>query len=99
MLRSLREFRQWWQGDAIILGEANVLPKTDMEYFGKAGDRIHMMFNFQANQNLFYTLASADSRPLAKSLAATKQRPATAQWRLFLRKHHNPDLRRSTNAN
>src|SRR5260370_28376001 len=98
MLRSLREFLQWRQGDAIILGEANVLPKTDMEYFGKAGDRIHMMFNFQANQNLFYALASADCRPLAKSLAATKQRPATAQWGLFLRNHDELDLGRLTKA-
>jgi maltose alpha-D-glucosyltransferase/alpha-amylase len=94
----LREFLQWRQGDAIILGEANVLPKTDMEYFGKAGDRIHMMFNFQVNQNLFYALASADSRPLAKSLAATKARPATAQWGLFLRNHDELDLGRLTKA-
>ena len=35
MLRSFREFLQWRKGDAIILAEANVLPKTDMEYFGK----------------------------------------------------------------
>ena len=34
MLRELREFLQWRQGDSIILAEANVLPKTDMEYFG-----------------------------------------------------------------
>ncbi len=96
MLRSLREFLQWRQGKAIILAEANVLPKTDMEYFGKAGDRMHMMFNFQVNQNLFYALASADSRPLAKSLAATKPRPATAQWGLFLRNHDELDLGRLT---
>ncbi len=96
MLRSLREFLQWRQGKAIILAEANVLPKTDMEYFGKAGDRMHMMFNFQVNQNLFYALAAADSRPLAKALAATKPRPATAQWGLFLRNHDELDLGRLT---
>jgi maltose alpha-D-glucosyltransferase/alpha-amylase len=98
MLRSFREFLQWRQGDAIILGEANVLPKTDMEYFGKAGDRIHMMFNFQVNQHLFYALASADSRPLAKALVETKPRPATAQWGLFLRNHDELDLGRLTKA-
>jgi maltose alpha-D-glucosyltransferase/alpha-amylase len=98
MLRSLREFLQWRQGDAIILAEANVLPETDMEYFGKAGDRMHMMFNFQVNQHLFYALASADSRPLAKALAATKPRPATAQWGLFLRNHDELDLGRLTKA-
>jgi hypothetical protein len=47
-----------------------------MEYFGRDGDRMHMMFNFQVNQYLFYALASADTRPLAKALAATKPRPA-----------------------
>jgi hypothetical protein len=40
MLRLLREFLQWRQGDSIILAEANVLPETDMDYFGKASDRI-----------------------------------------------------------
>src|SRR5262249_16603630 len=60
MLRSFREFLQWRQGDSIVLAEANVLPETDMEYFGSDGDRMHMMFNFQVNQHLFYALASAD---------------------------------------
>ena len=96
MLRAFREFLQWREGDAIILAEANVLPETDMEYFGDDGDRMHMMFNFQVNQNLFYALATADSRPLAKALAATKPRPATAQWGLFLRNHDELDLGRLT---
>jgi maltose alpha-D-glucosyltransferase / alpha-amylase len=98
MLRSFREFLQWRQGNAIILAEANVLPETDMEYFGDDGDRMHMMFNFFVNQNLFYALASADSRPLAKALKSTKPRPATAQWGLFLRNHDELDLGRLTNA-
>src|SRR3979490_2934359 len=96
MLRTLREFLQWRVGDSIILAEANVLPKTDMQYFGDAGDRMHMMFNFQVNQNLFYALASADTRPLVKALKATKPRPATAQWGLFLRNHDELDLGRLT---
>src|SRR6476469_8347324 len=96
MLRSFREFLQWRQGNAIILAEANVLPETDMEYFGKDGDRIHMMFNFHVNQHLFYALASGDSRPLAKSLAATKPPPATPHGGLFLRHHGEPDLGRLT---
>jgi maltose alpha-D-glucosyltransferase/alpha-amylase len=98
MLRSFREFLQWRQGNAIILAEANVLPETDMEYFGDDGDRMHMMFNFYVNQNLFYALASSDSRPLAKALNATKPRPATAQWGLFLRNHDELDLGRLTKA-
>jgi maltose alpha-D-glucosyltransferase / alpha-amylase len=96
MLRMLREFLQWRLGDSIILAEANVLPDTDMEYFGDDGDRMQMMFNFQVNQNLFYALASADSRPLTKALKATKPRPATAQWGQFLRNHDELDLGRLT---
>ncbi len=98
MLRSLREFLQWRQGDAIILAEANVLPKTDMEYFGDDGDRMQMMFNFHVNQHLFYALAAADSGPLAEALKATRSRPATAQWGLFLRNHDELDLGRLTKA-
>ncbi|WP_369720387.1 alpha-amylase family protein [Bradyrhizobium sp. LLZ17] len=98
MLRTFREFLQWRQGDAIILAEANVLPKTDMEYFGRDADRMHMMFNFQVNQHLFYALASSDSRPLAQALKATKPRPASAQWGLFLRNHDELDLGRLTEA-
>ena len=96
MLRAFREFLQWRKGDAVILAEANVLPETDMEYFGADGDRMHMMFNFQVNQNLFYAMAAADCRPLVKALQATKPRPATAQWGLFLRNHDELDLGRLT---
>jgi maltose alpha-D-glucosyltransferase / alpha-amylase len=98
MLRAFREFLQWRKGDAIILAEANVLPKTDMEYFGDDGERMQMMFNFNVNQNLFYAMASADTGPLAKALVATKPRPATAQWGLFLRNHDELDLGRLTKA-
>jgi maltose alpha-D-glucosyltransferase/alpha-amylase len=96
MLRMFREFLQWRQGDCIVLAEANVLPDTDLEYFGDDGDRMHMMFNFQVNQNLFYALAAADTRPLVKAMQATKPRPATAQWGMFLRNHDELDLGRLT---
>jgi maltose alpha-D-glucosyltransferase/alpha-amylase len=97
-LRMFREFLQWRRGDCIILAEANVLPKTNMDYFGSDGDRMQMMFNFQVNQNLFYALAAADTRPLVKALNATKPRPATGQWALFLRNHDELDLGRLTKA-
>jgi maltose alpha-D-glucosyltransferase/alpha-amylase len=94
MLRLFREFLTWREGDSIILAEANVLPETDMEYFGAHGERLQMMFNFQVNQNLFYALATADSGPLIKALHATRPRPATAQWGTFLRNHDELDLGR-----
>jgi maltose alpha-D-glucosyltransferase / alpha-amylase len=96
MLRTFSQFLTWREGAAIILGEANVLPGTDMQYFGNSGDRMQMMFNFEVNQHLFLALASGDSRPLIKAMHATKRRPATAQWGQFLRNHDELDLGRLT---
>jgi len=96
MLRTFRELLQWRRGDAVILAEANVLPRDDMEYFGSDGDRLQMMFNFQVNQHLFHALASGDVRSLADALKKTRPRPATAQWAQFLRNHDELDLGRLT---
>src|ERR1700677_35101 len=98
MLRTFTEFLSWRQGDAIVLGEANVVPKTDMQYFGESGERLQMMFNFAVNQHLFYALASGGSRPLAKALKDTQVTDATAQWGQFLRNHDELDLGRLTKA-
>src|SRR5207253_11209198 len=84
MLRVFREFLQWRQGDCIVLAEANVLLETDMDYFGGDVERMHLMFNFQVNQHLFYALAVADTRPLIKAFKATKPLPDTAQWEIIL---------------
>ena len=94
MLRTFSQFLTWREGEAIILAEANVLPDTDMKYFGTAGERLQMMFNFEVNQHLFYAMASSDSRTLVKAMQATKRRPLTAQWGQFLRNHDELDLGR-----
>ena len=95
MLRTFSQFLSWREGDAIILGEANVLPDTDMRYFGTAGERMQMMFNFDVNQHLFLAMATADSRPLKKAMLSTKRRPAdTGQRGQFLRNHDELDLGR-----
>jgi maltose alpha-D-glucosyltransferase/alpha-amylase len=95
-LTDLRDFLQWREGDAIMLGEANVLPHDDLKFFGKQGDRMHMMFNFYVNQHAFYALAAADVRPLARALEATRRTPPYAQWASFLRNHDELDLGRLT---
>jgi maltose alpha-D-glucosyltransferase/alpha-amylase len=94
MLRAFSEFLTWRKGEAIILAEANVLPNTDLKYFGEFGERLQMMFNFEVNQHLFFAFASSDSRPLVKAIMDTKPRPATAQWGQFLRNHDELDLGR-----
>jgi maltose alpha-D-glucosyltransferase/alpha-amylase len=96
MLRSFSEFLTWRKSGTIILGEANVVPKNDLEYFGEYGERLQMMFNFDVNQHLFYAMASGDTRPLIKAMQDTKPRPATAQWGQFLRNHDELDLGRLT---
>ena len=96
-LSEMRSFLQWRVGDAILLGEANVLPKETRQYFeGNGTGGIHMMFNFWVNQHLFYALASADARPLRAALEATHDIPELAQWAQFLRNHDELDLGRLT---
>ncbi|HWN42431.1 MAG TPA: alpha-amylase family protein [Thermoanaerobaculia bacterium] len=95
-LAEIRRFLQWRRGDAMLLGEANVLPKETRKYFGRSDDGIHLMFNFFVNQHLFYALASADARPLMQALRATRNIPPNAQWAQFLRNHDELDLGRLT---
>ena len=71
MLREFREFLSWREGESVVLAEANVLPNTDLKYFGATGERLQMMFNFQVNHNLFYAMATADPRALMKALKQT----------------------------
>lgn len=97
-LSDMRRFLQWRSGDAILLGEANVLPKESQKYFGESGEGIHLMFNFFVNQHLFYALATGDVAPLIKSLEQTKGLFLTSQWAHFLRNHDELDLGRLTEA-
>jgi maltose alpha-D-glucosyltransferase/alpha-amylase len=97
-LSDFREFLQWREGDGILLGEANVIPKSDLNFFGERDDRMHMMFNFYVNQHVFYALASADTGPLARALEATRKIPEYAQWATFLRNHDELDLGRLQKA-
>jgi maltose alpha-D-glucosyltransferase / alpha-amylase len=93
-LEEMRRFLQWRSRDAILLGEANVLPRDNMRYFGEDGEGIQMMFNFFVNQHLFYALASEDVGPLAEALRRTAKIPNTSQWAQFLRNHDELDLGR-----
>ena len=95
-LTEFRNFLQWREGDAVLLGEANVPPHDNLQFFGEDDDRMHMLFNFYVNQHLFYSLASGDARPLANALEQTKQIPYYAQWASFLRNHDELDLGRLT---
>jgi maltose alpha-D-glucosyltransferase/alpha-amylase len=71
-----------------------VLPKDSAKYFGEEGNGIHMMFNFFVNQHLFYSLATADVKPLVQALEATRLSFQACQWAHFLRNHDELDLGR-----
>jgi maltose alpha-D-glucosyltransferase/alpha-amylase len=79
---------------AILLGEANVTADEDKRYFEGEHYGLQMMFNFYANQHLFYGLACGDDKSLGKALEETKPKPAKAQWVHFLRNHDEVDLGR-----
>ncbi|HEX7240077.1 MAG TPA: alpha-amylase family protein [Longimicrobiaceae bacterium] len=94
-LSEMRSFLQWREGSAVLLGEANVLPRETRSYFaGDGTGGIHMMFNFFVNQHLFHALATAEVGPLVEALRATRAVPHTAQWGQFLRNHDELDLGR-----
>ena len=92
-LEEFRELLQWRVGDAVLLGEANVLPQETQPYFA-GGDGLHMMFNFWVNQHLWLALATGDARAARRALRATRKLPPTAQWAHFLRNHDELDLGR-----
>jgi maltose alpha-D-glucosyltransferase/alpha-amylase len=96
-LTEMRRFLQWRAGDALLLGEANVLPDENRKYFGNdGGGGVHMMFNFFVNQHLFHALATGEVSELAKALRATQRIPGSSQWGQFLRNHDELDLGRLT---
>ena len=95
-LTDMRQFAQSRKADAAILGEANVTPEDNQNYFGKNGEGIQMMFNFFANQNLFYALATGDLKPFFTAIEQTKKKPEASQWANFLRNHDEIDLGRLT---
>ncbi|WP_266368893.1 alpha-amylase family protein [Tellurirhabdus rosea] len=93
----LRQYAQWRKGDVGLLGEINVEPGENKQYFGENGQGLHMLFNFYVNQFLFYSLASGEVKTLLEALEKTKELPATAQWAHFLRNHDEIDLARLSN--
>lgn len=97
LLTDLRQFAQSRKGDVAILGEANVMPEENQNYFGKSGEGMQMMFNFYTNQHLFYALATGNLDPFKKAISETKEIPGASQWAHFLRNHDEIDLGRLTN--
>lgn len=93
LLHDIREYVKSLDEEAIILGEANVLPEDNEDYLGE-DEGLHMMFNFYVNQHIFYALASGEAPPLLEALERTQEKPDEAEWGQFLRNHDEVDLDR-----
>jgi maltose alpha-D-glucosyltransferase / alpha-amylase len=94
LLMDLRQFAQSRKADVAILGEANVKPEESQDYFGKNGEGMQLMFNFFANQHLFYALATGKLAPFKEAISKTQMIPEASQWAHFLRNHDEIDLGR-----
>src|SRR3954470_6788158 len=91
-LHGFRSYLSWRSGDAVLLGEANVERDQITDYFGVGG--MHMLFNFEANQRLWLSLAREEAAPLADALRDTAGIPGADQWATFLRNNDELDLGR-----
>jgi maltose alpha-D-glucosyltransferase / alpha-amylase len=96
LLADMRTYVESLDKEAVILGEANVLPDENKNFFGENGEGMPMMFNFFTNQHLFYALATGEVKPLTDALIRTKEIPKDAEWGQFLRNHDEVDLGRLT---
>jgi trehalose synthase len=87
-LRALRSFVSRRSGEAILLGEVNLPYEQQAEFFGGMdGDQLTMMFDFNAMQRLYLSMAREDAGPLAETLTARPEVHPDCHWATFLRNH------------
>lgn len=94
LVPTLRNVMRDAKHDALMLGEANLSPDENKDYFGERNNGMQMMFNFYVNQFLFYALATQDLHLFLKAIEDTREKPEYAQWAYFLRNHDEIDLDR-----
>jgi|SoiMethySBSTD1v2_1073268.scaffolds.fasta_scaffold00468_3 trehalose synthase len=87
-LKDLRSFLQRRHGEAILLGEVNLPPAQQREFFGdEDGDELHLLFNFSVMQRIYLALARGDASPVEEALGDLPPVPFDSQWATFLRNH------------
>ena len=83
----------------MMLGEANLPRKDQVEYFGGAdGDGLTMQFDFITMQNLYLSLARDDPAPLIAALESRPEIAVESQWANFVRNHDELTLDKLTDA-
>jgi maltose alpha-D-glucosyltransferase/alpha-amylase len=87
-LRSLVEFVERRRGDAIFLGEANVSPSEQRQYFElDGGDGVQMLFDFRTCAAQWLAHARGSAEPLVQALNSRPRIPQQAQFANFCRHH------------
>ena len=88
LLRDLRRFLGRRNGEVVLLGEVNLAPDEQREFFGdEDGDELQLIFSFTVNQAMFLALAREDAAPLELALMALPPIPEDCQWANFVRNH------------
>ena len=98
-LKDLRAFVQRRQGDAILLGEVNLPPEQQREFFGdEDGDELNLVFNFTVMQRIYLAVARGEAAPVEEALHDLPPVPFDSQWATFLRNHDELTLDQLTDA-
>jgi trehalose synthase len=93
LLRDLRRFMGRRNGEAVLLGEVNLEPEQQREFFGdEDGDELQLVFSFTVNQAMYLALAREKAAPLAHALEALPGIPEDCQWANFVRNHDELSL-------
>jgi trehalose synthase len=88
LLRDLRRYMGRRRGEAILLGEVNLPPDQQREFFGgPGGGELDLVFAFTINQAMYLALAREEASPLAAALKALPPIPSDCQWAHFVRNH------------
>jgi trehalose synthase len=96
-LKGIRAFTSRRKGTGILLGEVNLLPGDQREYFGdEDGDELHMILNFTVNQALYLSLVREEAAPLEAALRALPQIAVANGWANFVRNHDELSLDKLT---
>ena len=98
-LKSIRAFLGRRSGEAVMLGEANLERKLQVDYFGgKDADGLTMQFDFITMQNLYLSLARGNPKTLIKALRSRPEIAVESQWANFVRNHDELTLDKLTDA-
>jgi len=102
-LADLAAFLRRRNGEAILLGEVNLLYPDLMAFFGArdGGGSTHeltMCFDFIGMQQMYLALARGDAEPLADALRQRPDPPEDGHWATFVRNHDELTLDKLTDS-